>query len=492
MFAVFWLYRLQLDGVPGSEALDGQRGFCFGVNCENWRPYADADELQAKGRDSEAQASKRAAFHKALDWTQLHQLMIDAGLLATAADGSAEVVFDRTVSMLTLTAIHDVMKIPALLPKVLPEHAPYNGYEANVKIEDHDVALGYLLEHDSSALPSFVSLSAAQKRPIKFCQAKLGFNHGWLVQAEAPPGALFNSFKAVLDAGALENADVAFYFVHWLSASKPRTMDLRSCQRQTEGPFLSAGRTDLAGAEPRPLYGSEKFACKFPASVLASFIRSFPIVQQLASRTQTELMEEFLRKWWPTEFGAPLTGPTAVAEMRLVVQAQSPAGQQAVRAAFGQLSSDDVSVLGFEMALSGVRGQAYEASPASGGPAFLVYYSPAFVRQFAQDMRAALRALAEVYRAARKAYPLSEGDQASTSVTVRIDQLKACAAFEDIPAVHDDGCCWVLVAKSSKEALVERHPIAQLPALAASDKVVVLNFGRNNLLLQPDTQPVVK
>ena len=109
MFAVFWLYRLQLDGVPGSEALDGQR---------DWRPYADADELQAKGRDSEAQASKRAAFHKALDWTQLHQLMIDAGLLATAADGSAEVVFDRTVSMLTLTAIHDVMKIPALLPKV--------------------------------------------------------------------------------------------------------------------------------------------------------------------------------------------------------------------------------------------------------------------------------------------------------------------------------------------------------------------------------------
>ena len=69
---------------------------------------------------------------------------------------------------------------------------------------------------------------------------------------------------------------------------------------------------------------------------------------------------------------------------------------------------------------------------------------------------------------------------------------EACAAFEDIPAVHDDGCCWVLVAKSSKEALVERHPIAQLPALAASDKVVVLNFGRNNLLLQPDTQPVVK
>ena len=276
MFAVFWLYRLQLDGVPGSEALDGQRGFCFGVDCEDWRPYADADELQAKGRDSEAQASKRAAFHKALDWTQLHQLMIDAGLLATAADGSAEVVFDRTVSMLTLTAIHDVMKIPALLPKVLPEHAPYNGYEANVKIEDHDVALGYLLEHDSSALPSFVSLSAAQKRPIKFCQAKLGFNHGWLVQAEAPPGALFNSFKAVLDAGALENADVAFYFVHWLSASKPRTMDLRSCQSaKLRGPSSPpAGPISRAPSRGRCTGARSSRASSRPRCWRASFAHS--------------------------------------------------------------------------------------------------------------------------------------------------------------------------------------------------------------------------
>ena len=43
-------------------------------------------------------------------------------------------------------------------------------------------------------------------------------------QAEAPPGALFGSFKALLETEAAAEADVAFYFVHWL--------------------------TDLAGAEP--------------------------------------------------------------------------------------------------------------------------------------------------------------------------------------------------------------------------------------------------
>jgi hypothetical protein len=53
----------------------------------------------------------------------------------------------------------------------------------------------YVLEHDPECLPAFAKLDPSQQRPIKFTQAKLNFNHGWLVQAEAPPGALFCSFK---------------------------------------------------------------------------------------------------------------------------------------------------------------------------------------------------------------------------------------------------------------------------------------------------------
>ena len=89
-------------------------------------------------------------------------------------------------------------------------------------------------------------------------------------------------------------ADVAFYFVHWL--------------------------TDLAGAEGSPLLGAEKFVIKFPHAVLNSFIRSFPIVQLLAIYTETELMERFLIEWWPPSLGALPSGPEAVAIMRLVVQ----------------------------------------------------------------------------------------------------------------------------------------------------------------------------
>ena len=103
-------------------------------------------------------------------------------------------------------------------------------------INDHDLALGYVLEFFSDSLPSFAALPEAQKKSVRFTQSKMSFNHGWLVQAEAPPMALFGKFKEVILKESVRDADVAFYFVHWL--------------------------TDLAGAEPTPLEGSEKFVLK--------------------------------------------------------------------------------------------------------------------------------------------------------------------------------------------------------------------------------------
>merc|ERR1719506_2673733 len=98
------------------------------------------------------------------------------------------------------------------------------------------------------------------------------YNQGWLVQAEAPPGALFRQFKQLLTTGGFEASDVSFYFVHWL--------------------------TDLAGAEPYPLEGSEKFVLYFPHAVLRSFLRSFPVVQELAHSSETEVFENYLCMRW--------------------------------------------------------------------------------------------------------------------------------------------------------------------------------------------------
>ena len=56
-------------------------------------------------------------------------------------------------------------------------------------INDHDAALAYVLEYSPSVLPSFAALSREQQESIKFTQSKMEYNMGWLVQAEAPPGA---------------------------------------------------------------------------------------------------------------------------------------------------------------------------------------------------------------------------------------------------------------------------------------------------------------
>ena len=50
---------------------------------------------------------------------------------------------------------------------------------------DHDMALAYVLLCDPEALPSYALLPEEQRAPLRFTQADIGFNHGWLVQAIA-------------------------------------------------------------------------------------------------------------------------------------------------------------------------------------------------------------------------------------------------------------------------------------------------------------------
>merc|ERR1712113_1287199 len=121
-------------------------------------------------------------------------------------------------------------------------------------------------------------------------------------QAEAPPGATFTSLKQALirdHKDEISPEDMAFYFVHWL--------------------------TDLAGAEPTPLAGCEKFVVKFPLAVLSSFLHSFEFVKQITQKTETEVMEEYLKARWsehePSVGPAP-SGEEAIAKMRLLCMAQ--------------------------------------------------------------------------------------------------------------------------------------------------------------------------
>merc|ERR1719277_2404279 len=90
------------------------------------------------------------------------------------------------------------MKMNFLLPEVQEEHAPYHGYCAGDTIGDHDHALSYIMDFYPEALPSFCGLDDANKRSVQFTQCDLSFNHGWFVQGEAPPGAMFTKFRETL------------------------------------------------------------------------------------------------------------------------------------------------------------------------------------------------------------------------------------------------------------------------------------------------------
>lgn len=80
-------------------------------------------------------------FYETQEWGKLNQLMVEAGMLIEGAGGVA-VNVERTMALLALTAIHDVMKVEALLPRVDKLHDNFCGFKAGDVINDHDIALG--------------------------------------------------------------------------------------------------------------------------------------------------------------------------------------------------------------------------------------------------------------------------------------------------------------------------------------------------------------
>jgi hypothetical protein len=435
MFCFFWLMRLHLDG---------SQCFCFGLD-ENWkarsRPFdgsqAATDEWQ-----------RRSAFHRDTEWASLDQLLVNAGLLEEStgtndlarkrsflalaskkAKDTRRHSEDRTLAMLVLTAIHDIMKTVQLLPTVSKKHGAFRGYKVGEVINDHDAALAYILEYHPNILPSFAALPKDQQESIKFTQSKMEYNMGWLVQAEAPPGALFRKFRRVVTSGQASPRDLAFYFTHWF--------------------------TDLAGAEPFPQEGCEKFVLKFPKAVLNQFLLSFSIVQNISTGTECRVYEDYLVWRWDSHkpsLGPAPQGKGAIAKMRLVTMAQGDSA--AVLQALDRLPADDREVLIDEMSNVDIWNQhwAREQSEMK-GPAILVYYAPALMQKAGkEDPLKALALLAEVFRQARALWPLEERAR-SWWVSVRVDQLKELS-LEDVESPKG-GKIWTVAKLTSREGAVQ-------------------------------------
>jgi hypothetical protein len=339
---------------------------------------------------------------------------------------------ERTLAMLVLTAIHDIMKTVQLLPTVSKKHGTFRGYKVGEVINDHDAALAYVLEHHPGVLPSYAALPREQQESIKFTQSKMEYNMGWLVQAEAPPGALFRKFKRVIESGQASPQDLAFYFTHWF--------------------------TDLAGAEPFPTEGCEKFVLKFPKHVLNQFLLSFSIVQNISvpGATEARVYEDYLQWRWDSHkpaLGPAPMGKGSIAKMRLVVMAQGDS--EAVVRAFDALPEEDREVLSTEMSMVDIWKQSWSRESSEyGGPAILVYYAPALMQKAGkQDPRGALMLLADVFRQARALWPRSEAS-GSWWVSVRVDQLKELTVREI--RENNPSKVWAVTKLTSREGAVQR------------------------------------
>jgi hypothetical protein len=375
-------------------------------------------------------------------WKKLEDLLDHADMTVVDGHGVVQLRRDRVRAMLTLTAIHDIMKNKSLLPRVQKHHAPYDSYKDGDVIADHDVALSYILEFFPSLLPSFNDLGPGQRAPIFFTQGRMGFNNGWLVQGEAPPAALFTKFKHTITHDHASNDDISFYFVHWL--------------------------TDLAGAVPfgdQPWPGAEKFASKFPVRVLSSFLHSFAFVEHLANQDEVEVLEDYLLdRFAAFKLAPPVPEPeSCVAVMRLALMAQ---GFEAdLISTFNRLPRVDRQILAHELARTGCMAQFNKApqpvKAKPSGPALLIYYAPALLQKAQSDLcLEALRVLAAVCRAARVLFPLDE-TKVETVVTIRIDALKVLSP-RDIFA----GGPWYLERTSSLDAEVVISPAAGKPVTA--------------------------
>merc|ERR1711874_574554 len=89
------------------------------------------------------------------------------------------------------------------------------------------------------------------------------------------------------------------------------------------------------------------------------------------------------------------------------------------------------------------------------GPAFLIYYGPAFLQNLGNDspvMR--LGALAEIYRCARQLWPLSMSNVV-TNVIVRIDMIKSLSVHE-MTEVKMQEDVWIMGKHNESEAFIER------------------------------------
>ena len=341
------------------------------------------------------------------------------------------------MAMLTLTAIHDIMKIPAAA-YCMQGRRPISWFRKGTRIFEHDVAHGCVLACDPTA-PSFDMLPEAQKAATLL--RRTGFNHGWLVQGEAPPGILFGPLRLCWTRVASQGGTLPC-LLHWV--------------------------TDVAGAEPTPLNGVEKLVLKFPTSVFRA--REVDERRRASGRPRTcGCVLRFLQDSWldatphvqvPEEIPPIGVSPSLPHAYCCTRKGRSAA---TCRMRIWLPPAEDLAAL-FRDGFDGHCRCDVPNTRMTGGQACRLLCAR-FLRH-AIDDDIAFSAFADLQRKerrararatllrcacsqARKLFPRSESDAAST-VIVHLAAFKNESIF-DIASRYQQGQCWLNVRTSANE-----------------------------------------
>ena len=142
---------------------------------------------------------------------------------------------------------------------------------------------------------------------------------------------------------------------------------------QLTGPRFFVRLTDLAGAEPTPLTGSEKFVVKFPHPVLGAFLKSFGVVQKLADASETKVFEDYLKmRWEMSDLGLaslpPDGGDQNICKCRMLCMAQASAkkvqnGPSLVATIYTEHPTGKDTLMGIDMMGTHMMGHPHEEHP---------------------------------------------------------------------------------------------------------------------------------
>lgn len=277
-------------------------------------------------------------------------------------------------AMLSLMAIHDLGKINDFRNEFARE------------FKDHDASLNHIVETKPGVLPTLCRLNEHHQHIVR-TTLTIDFNLGQLLQAENIPQSLLSIKTLVAGKG---DATLAFYLFHIF--------------------------VDMAGIKGADSLDGSLFMTEV---MYLNYELGLQILSELSSKSPCEVYDSYLRERALSQglpFDSVNAEERAVVRLACLARVFDPAGGSEVLAAWTQLDVETRDVLRDHLNRTGIDDQHF--------PAFLLYYSPAFMESCRRNKQVGLiqgmTFMSKIFLAAQAAFAPNSEERIDRPVVVTI------------------------------------------------------------------------